>query len=107
MPKKTVKLDKYARDARAWRDFAKFNLSASMYLFESHDPFKVFAAATLGHHALEMYLKAALICEGFTVFNPRDVKHLNPPGTLQETNCAWGHDLVALARQLAAKRPDF
>jgi hypothetical protein len=107
MSKKTMKPDKYARDPRAWRDFAKFNLSASMYLFESHDPFKIFAAATLGHHALEMYLKAALICEGFTVFNPRDVKHLDPPGTLQESDCAWGHDLVVLARQLAAKRPDF
>jgi hypothetical protein len=88
---KTVKPDKYAQDARAWRDFAKFNLSASMYLFESHDPFKIFAAATLGHHALEMYLKAALICEGW----------------LLAADCAWGHDLVTLARQLAAKRADF
>jgi hypothetical protein len=105
--KKTLTPDKYAQDARAWRDFAKFNLSASMYLFESHDPFKIFAAATLGHHALEMYLKAALICEGCTVFDPNKINRLDPSVKLQASDCAWGHDLVILARQLAARRPDF
>jgi hypothetical protein len=81
--------------------------TAASHLFESRNVLLIFPAATLGHHALEMYLKAALICEGCTVFNPGDVKYLNPPETLQEADCAWGHDLVALARQLAAKRSDF
>ena len=27
--------------------------------------------------------------------------------TLDDKDCAWGHDLVILARQLEAKRPDF
>ena len=48
-----------------------------------------------------MYLKAALICEGCTVFD------LDPSVSLKKADCAWGHDLVALARQLAAKRSDF
>lgn len=105
--KKTIKPDKYAQDPRAWRDFAQVNYSASIYLFESHNPFLIFSAATLGHHSLEMYLKAALICEGCTVFDPNKIKHLDPSIKLQKADCAWGHDLVALARQLAARRPDF
>ncbi len=54
-----------------------------------------------------MYLKAALIGEGFTVFDPSKVKYNDPSIKLQKTDCIWGHDLVALALQLAAKRPDF
>jgi hypothetical protein len=106
-PKKSIRLDKYARDARAWKTFAGIAYTGASHLFESRNVLLIFPAATLGHHALEMYLKAALICEGCTVFDPRDVKYLDPPGTLQEADCAWGHDLVALARQLAAKRSDF
>lgn len=103
----TVKPDKYAQDPKAWRDFAKFNYAASTYLFQSHNPFLIFAAATLGHHALEMYLKAALICEGCTAFDPKKIKYLDPSFTLKKADCVWGHDLVVLARQLAARRPDF
>jgi hypothetical protein len=61
-------LDKYAKDDRAWRDCAKINYAASAHLFNSSNLFLFFPAATLGHHGLEMYLKAALICEGMTVF---------------------------------------
>jgi hypothetical protein len=107
MAKKTVMLDKYARDARAWRDFATHNYAASTYLFESHNPYLIFNAATLGHHALEMYLKAALICEGGTVFDPQKLKQLPSSVRPQIADCAWGHDLVVLARQLAVKRTDF
>lgn len=107
MAKKTLKLDKYAKDPRAWRAWADHNYAASDYLFQSHNPILIFAAATLGHHALEMYLKSALVLEGFTVFDPSKIKYLDPSVRLQKTDCVWGHDLVALARQLAEKRSDF
>ncbi len=105
--KKALSLDKYARDAKAWKAFADHNYAASIYLFESHNPFLIFNAATLGHHCLEMYLKAALICEGATVFDPKRVTYLESSVKLESSDCAWGHDLVALARQLAAMRPEF
>jgi hypothetical protein len=47
----------------------------SKTLFETGDPFLLFPAATLGHHALEMYLKAAPISNGRTVFNPNELKN--------------------------------
>lgn len=100
-------LDKYARDARAWRDWAKVNHSASAHLFSSGNPLLYLPAATLGHHALEVYLKSALICEGKTVFNPIILKSLDPGITLKRSDCAWGHCLVDLAEQLAGKRSDF
>src|SRR5208337_3118504 len=103
----TVKLDKYGRDARAWKNSAETAYRAATLLFETRDLLLIFPAATLGHHALEMYLKAAPICEGSTIFDPKKFKYLDPSVMLRKTDCAWGHDLVALARQLAAKRPDF
>lgn len=99
--------DKYARDARAWRDWAKVNYSASAHLLSSGNPLLYLPAATLGHHALEMYLKSALICEGMTVFNPVILKSLDPGITLTRANCAWGHSLVELAERLAEKRSDL
>jgi hypothetical protein len=51
---KVTQVDKYARDGRAWRDFAEFDYSASTALFTSGNPILIFAAATLGHHALEI-----------------------------------------------------
>ncbi len=110
---KASQLDRYARDARAWRDFAKRNHLASTSLFESGNPFLYFAAATLGHHSLEMYLKAALICEGMTVFEPWKIKkQLDPAVGLTAADCAWGHSLVVgkppyLAEELSKRRPDF
>ena len=100
-------LDKYARDARAWRDCAKINYTASAHLFGTSNLFLFFTAAALGHHALEMYLKSALICEGMTVFNPVILKSLNPGLALKRSDCAWGHDLADLARRLSEKRSDF
>jgi HEPN domain-containing protein len=100
-------LDKYARDARAWRDFAKINYLAAAALFNSGDPFLYFAAATLGHHALEMYLKAALIREGMTAFNPRKIQSLDAALGLAASDCVWGHNLVKLAEELSKRRSDF
>ena len=54
-----------------------------------------------------MYLKSALIVEGLTAFDPSKIKYLDPSVRLQNTDRAWGHDLVVLLRQLAAKRSDF
>jgi hypothetical protein len=54
-----------------------------------------------------MYLKAALICERMTVFNPVILRALDPGYALTRSNCAWGHCLVDLARQLSEKRSDF
>jgi len=82
-----AQLDKYASDARAWREFADVNYAASVLLLTSDRPFLWFAAATLGHHALEMFLKAALICEGMTVCDPRKIPKNNP--TLKQEDCAW------------------
>ena len=103
----TVKPDKYARNAQRWKESADIAYRAATRLFETRDLLLLFPAATLGHHALEMYLKAALICEGCTIFDPKKLKYLDPSITLRKADWAWGHDLVALARQLAAKRSDF
>ncbi len=104
---KSPQLDKYARDSRAWTACAEINYTASVHLFSSGNLFLRFTAATLGHHALEMYLKSALVCEGMTVFNPVIVKSLDPGVALTRSNCAWGHCLVDLATRLSEKRPDF
>jgi hypothetical protein len=64
MHRTQTKLDKYARDFGLWRDWATINYQAAKKLFESGDPFRFFQAATLGHHALEMYPKSALNCIG-------------------------------------------
>jgi|SRR5579863_4599975 len=100
-------LDKYATDAQAWRDFAEINYAASALLFGSDRPFLWFAAATLGHQALEMFLKAALIREGMTVFNPKNISKANPVMALKSEDCVWGHKLLNLAQTLGRKRPEF
>ena len=102
--KKIVKPDKYAQNARAWKDSADIAYRAATRLFETRDLLLIFPAATLAHHALEMYLKAALICDGFTVFNPREIRHLDPSISLEESDCAWDHNLVTLARQLTSSK---
>lgn len=105
---KTALIDKYAREPRVWRDHAKFEYQAARILFTQESSIVLcFPAATLGHHSLEMYLKAALVCEGFTIFDPKNIKYLVPPATLRKDECAWGHDLLVLAKLLASKRPDF
>jgi hypothetical protein len=83
-------LDRFARDARAWKECAEINYIASGHLFSSSNLFVYVTAATLGHHALEMYLKAALICEGMTVFNPVILRSLDPGYALTRSKCALG-----------------
>jgi hypothetical protein len=103
----SLKLDKYARDFKLWRDWAAINYAAATTLFETHDPFLLFPAATLGHHALEMYLKSALIVKGMTVFDPTKIKSLEPGTNLTTGFCAWGHGLIKLAKQLEKLSPNF
>lgn len=104
---KKLTLDKFARDPKPWRIYAQFNLDAARVLFTHEDAITLcFPAATLGHLALEGLLKTALIREGFTVFDPTKLKHLFSP-TLKKDQCAWGHNLVELARLLASKRQDL
>jgi hypothetical protein len=102
-----VQLDTYARDFALWRDWAAIDYKAATTLFETHDPFLLFPAATLGHHALEMYLKSALVVNGATIFDPKKLKSLDPGVTLAAADCAWGHSLVELARHLARRSATF
>jgi HEPN domain-containing protein len=88
-------LDKYARDAEAWRKEAEATFDASTLLFCQNFPFW-FSASILGHHALEMLLKSALIRAGYTIANRK-----------QEDGYVWGHDLGGLATLLASKYPEF
>jgi HEPN domain-containing protein len=91
-----AKIDVYAQDAREWRMAAEGTLQAATLLFNLNNPAVWFSASILGHHALEMLLKSALIQEGYTVV----------PGK-PEDGFVWGHDLEELAKLLASKRSDF
>jgi hypothetical protein len=102
-----MKLDNYARDFGLWRDWAAINYAAAKTLFATGDPFLFFPAATLGHHALEMYLKSAMIANGLTVFNQRELKSLDAGVNLAEADCAWGHNLVKLAETLSQRNAAF
>ncbi|MCU1284052.1 MAG: glutamine amidotransferase [Acidobacteriales bacterium] len=81
----------YARDAEVWCQWAEHTYSGAKVLFESDNPFLWFSAAVLGHHALEMFLKAALIKKGHSI-NRTDT---------------WGHNLVQLSTLLAAKDAQY
>jgi len=109
MPKQTLQLDKYARDAKTWWIYAQANYDGARVLFthEERNLTLCFPAAMLGHHALEAFLKTALICEGITIFDSLKLGRLDPPTSLQEEDCAWGHHLGELAKKLAKRRPDF
>ena len=103
MASKQPKLDRFACDPDAWFASARFTHAASQTLFNDGNIVVVFAAATLGHHCLEMFLKTALICEGMTACNPAHAKVFG----ITRDDCAWGHDLLELARLLTKYRPDF
>ena len=105
--KKITLLDKYAKDAFAWRNSALYTYSAARKLFLTEDLILCFPAATLGHHAIEKYLKAALICTGATICNPAEFSVLIKAGKLKKEDCAWGHNLVELGSKLAVRRNDF
>src|SRR5579872_3616062 len=99
--------DKYARDFALWPDWAAINYSASKTLFDTDNATLMFPAATLGHHALEMYLKSALIVKGCIVFDPAKLKKLDPSIPLAARDCAWGHELAKLAKQLHERSPNL
>jgi hypothetical protein len=85
-------VDKYAMDAGSWIMAANVTYDGAMRLFDSIDPLLCIPAAYLGHHALEMLLKAGLIKVGYTVAEGKF-----------EDGYAWGHNLVSLAQALASK----
>lgn len=90
-------IDEHTRDAREWRLAAERTFRAAIFLFELDSrPFLWFSAALLGHHALEMLIKSALIREGFPV----------EKGKTKE-GFVWGHNLEELAKLLASKQKDF
>lgn len=104
----TVQIDKYARDAITWKASAQMTYTGAHILFtHENNLITCFSAGVLGHLAIEQYLKSALIHAGMTVFDPRKLKYLPASGTLQKSDCAWGHDLVALAEMLSRRRPAF
>lgn len=78
--------DKYANDAGTWLTYAQITYEGARELFHPQKPGLWFSAAILGHQALEMLLKAALIRKGH-IIDKSDV---------------WGHDLKKLAEQLAS-----
>jgi HEPN domain-containing protein len=75
----------YSADATTWLQWADQTYAGASILFNPDNPFLWFSAACLGHQALEMYIKSALIRRGRRVVKG-DV---------------WGHDLVGLAGELA------
>lgn len=81
----------FSADVETWLQWAKQTHAGAYTLFNSGNPFLWFSAAFLGHQALEMFLKAALIKQGRRV-DKEDV---------------WGHNLVELATQLAQTGFDF
>jgi HEPN domain-containing protein len=88
-------IDVAAQNAREWRVAAEGALRAACILFNG-SPEVWFSAALLGHHALEMLIKSALIRQGFIVAKGKP-----------ENGFAWGHSVVELARAVASRCTDF
>ena len=81
--------DKHLNDPTAWFQGAENIRKGAAELFRSSNPLLWFPAALLGHQALEMFLKAALIRQGSKIGRP-------PVGD------TWGHQLMCLGKQLTA-----
>lgn len=81
----------FSADAEAWVQWAEQTYRGSHVLFNFGDPFLWFAAAFLGHQALEMFLKAALIRRGRRVAK----------GDI------WGHNLLPFVRDLESAGIEF
>jgi HEPN domain-containing protein len=94
------KLDFYlSTDAESWLGWAESTFEAARLLFQSNRSQVLFPAVVLGHLALEMYLKAALIAHGHrVVFSQRGVK-----GGRKNPTDVWGHELPDLADKLSAE----
>jgi HEPN domain-containing protein len=83
--------DKYAKDADTWWIWGENTYAGAYELFHPKKPGLWFSAAVLGHQALEMLLKAALIRKGHSVIQG-DV---------------WGHNLTKLAKLMASETAGF
>jgi HEPN domain-containing protein len=83
-PKPHTAVSDFSADAPTWLQWAEQTYAGAHILFNDGNPFLWFPAAFLGHQALEMFLKAALIKQGRRVIKG-DV---------------WGHNLVDLASEL-------
>jgi len=76
--------DKYTTSPDTWCTHGEIFAQAANNLFTAGNPLLYFPAALLGHQALEMLLKAALLRRGCKISE------------------AWGHNLVGLAERLTA-----
>jgi hypothetical protein len=84
-------VDEYSKDAKTWRIAGEFTYSAAVELFRSENAAVWFGACLLGHHALEVFLKSALIHAGHRV----------------STADVWGHELVSLSELLSKGQAVF
>jgi hypothetical protein len=83
---------------RLWKSRATIAYEAARILFAHENALMLcFEAAPVAQHALEMFLKTALINEGYTIFNPDTLGQLDPSVKLDKKACAWAHNLVGLA----------
>jgi HEPN domain-containing protein len=95
-------MDPLSNDSKLWRLNAEYTLNAATYLFTHHDEtVAAFPASLLGHHALEMLIKSALIEAGIIIDKVTDKN-----GKLKN-GYAWGHNLRELSQKLAEKSEDF
>src|SRR5579862_2138294 len=94
-------LDEYATDHRTWKVSGEMYQQASSLLFTQPDTLMWLPAATLAHHAIERYLKAALIVAGVTICTKETAKKAEIHDHI------WGHDLVELGKRLGKLRREF
>lgn len=96
-------LDPIAQDCVAWCIYAEMDYRVARTLFNGGDSILYFAAMTIGHHAVELYLKGSLIKLGMKACDPKKAKSFG----IETKDCIWGHGLYDLAVVLATKSPAF
>jgi hypothetical protein len=100
---KSRTLDPIAQDCVAWCIYAEMDYRVARTLFNSGDAMLYFAAMTIGHHAVELYLKGALIKLGMKACDPKKATAFG----IQTKDCVWGHGLYDLGVVLATRSPAF
>src|ERR1700677_2149750 len=85
-----AKIKANVNDPIWWFQSAENMRKGAAELFHSVYPLLWFPAVLLGHQALEMFLKAALIRQGLKIDRRRRVRE------------TWGHKLTSLGKQLTA-----
>jgi hypothetical protein len=100
---KSRALDPIAQDCVAWCIYAEMDYRVARTLFNSGDSMLYFAAMTIGHHAVELYLKGALIKLGMKACDPKKAASFG----IQTKDCVWGHGLYDLGVVLATKSHGF